>query len=133
MIEQLIKKNNLNPKKLFQIDGFGALISAFLLGVILVKYEVIFGIPSSTLYFLAILPIFFFFYDIYSYQKNITTQKKLLKGISIINISYCFLSLGLTLYHYKTITIFGWIYVIIEILIVLFIAYIEYKVAQKIN
>ena len=49
------------PKRLFIIDGIGAITSAFMLGIILVKLENIFGIPSSTLYLLAAFPMLFIF------------------------------------------------------------------------
>ncbi len=69
-LKHLILKAKLNPKKLFLIDGFGTILSAFLLGVILVKFEIIFGIPISVLYILAIIPIFFAAYDFYCYRKR---------------------------------------------------------------
>ena len=58
-LEQLITIAELNPKKLFLIDGFGAIISAFLLGVVLVKFEEKIGVPVSVLYLLATIPLFF--------------------------------------------------------------------------
>lgn len=131
MLKQLIGKFELHPKRLFLIDGLGAMLSAFLLGVILVKFERFFGIPSSTLYFLASLPIGFMIYDFYSYQKETGTESKLLKGISITNILYCLLSLALSFYHFKTVTTLGWLYILVEILIILFLARIQYSVAQK--
>ena len=60
MLEKFIS----HPKKLFLIDGLGAILSAFLLGYVLVKLERVFGIPSKTLYFLATLPMFFVIYDL---------------------------------------------------------------------
>ncbi len=129
--EDLIMKAELNPKKLFLIDGFGAILSAFLLGVVLVKFEEIFGIPSSVLYFLAMLPIFFLIYDIYSYRKQLKIGV-LLKGIAILNVMYCGVSIGLVFYHFNTITILGWAYIIVEIILVGFLAMIEYSVGRSI-
>ena len=56
-----------NPKRIFQIDRFGAILSAFLLGIVLVKLENPFGIPKPTLYVLASFPCFFAIYDFYCY------------------------------------------------------------------
>lgn len=114
------------------IDGFGAILSAFLLGVVLVKFEEIFGIPSSVLYFLAIIPVFFVIYDVYCYQKYLKIGL-LLKGIAILNLIYCLTSIALIIYHFSTITILGWIYILFEIVIVLTLATIEFKVGRKIN
>ena len=131
--QQLIKQFETNPKSLFLIDGFGAIVSAFLLGIVWVKFEKTIGIPASTLYFLAMLPLLFAIYDCYCYGKEIKKTTALLKAIAVANILYCFLSLGCAFYHFKTITYFGYIYIIIEILIILVLARIELKVAQKLK
>lgn len=57
----------LNTKTLFAIDGLGALLSVFLLGVVLVQFESLFGMPKETLYFLAFLPCLFAVYDLVCY------------------------------------------------------------------
>ena len=130
-INQVIDKVELNPKELFMIDGIGAILSAFLLGVVLVKFESIFGIPSSTLYFLAAIPICFATYDFYCYHKENSELAQFVKGIAIMNFLYCCLSLGFAFYHVETITSLGWTYILIEIVIVIILATIELKVAKK--
>lgn len=132
-IKKIVAWGSRNPKKLFQIDGIGAVLSAFLLGVVLVKWEALFGIPKSTLYFLALLPCFFAVYDMFSYLKVDKKSGVYLQGIAITNLIYCCLSLGLAIYHKEEITNLGWIYIVTEIVIVGGLAYIELKVAQKIN
>ena len=129
--KDLVTKAQLNPKKLFLIDGFGAILSAFLFGVVFVKFEQIFGIPTSVLYFLATIPIFFVIYDIFCYQKypNIGL---LLKGIAVLNILYCCISIGVIFYHFSTITIFGWVYIMVESILVSFLAMIEFRVGKRI-
>ena len=129
--EDLITKAELNPKKLFLIDGFGAILSAFLLGVVLVKFEELFGIPTSVLYFLATIPIFFVIYDVFCYQKHLKIGL-LLKGIAVLNILYCCISIGLISYHFSSITILGWTYIIVEIILVSFLAMIEFRVGKRI-
>jgi len=130
-VKDLITKAELNPKKLFLIDGFGAILSAFLLGVVLVKFEEIFGIPTSVLYFLATIPIFFVIYDVFCYQKHLKIGL-LLKGIAVLNILYCCISIGLISYHFSSITILGWTYIIVEIILVSFLAMIEFRVGKRI-
>ena len=129
--EDLITKAELNPKKLFLIDGFGAILSAFLLGVVLVKFEELFGIPTSVLYFLATIPIFFVIYDVFCYQKHLKIGL-LLKGIAVLNMLYCCVSIGLISYHFSSITILGWTYIIVEIILVSFLAMIEFRVGKRI-
>ena len=115
------------------IDGFGAIISAVMLGIVLVKFEEYFGIPKSTLYFLASLSCFFAIYDFYSYLKIENKLAIFLKRIAIVNIIYCFLSIGVAFYHHERITYLGWSYVVLEIIIVLTIALIELKAVNNYN
>jgi len=56
-------------------------------------------------------------------------QPQLLRGIAIFNFFYCCLSIGVAFYHYETLTIFGWIYFFIEIVIVMILANWELKIA----
>ncbi|NRD19566.1 hypothetical protein HNV08_05870 [Winogradskyella eckloniae] len=132
IINKIVKNATSNPRRLFLLDGFGAILSSFLLGVVLVEFEQIFGMPIPVLYGLAVLPLFFLVYDIYSYMQTGNNVGLLLKGIAVINILYCCLSLGITCYHIDSITVFGWLYVIIEIIIVLLIAIAELRVGNNI-
>ncbi len=131
--EYLITKAELNPKKIFLVDGLGAMLSAFLLVFVLARFEPIFGIPPEPLYFLSIIPILFAVYDLYAYQKKHQKTGPLLKGIALLNLIYCLISIGLILYHFATITLFGWLYILLEIVIVLILATIECRVGRKIN
>ncbi|MDC8003938.1 hypothetical protein POV27_07730 [Aureisphaera galaxeae] len=120
-----------NPKKLFIIDGAGALLSAFLLGVVLVRFQNIFGIPASTLYILAAIPCFFAVYDLYAYFTKKENAKTFLKGIALMNLLYCCLSIGFAFYHLSEITLLGWLYILVEVAIVTILATIEFKVANR--
>ncbi|TDQ23768.1 hypothetical protein [Tenacibaculum caenipelagi] len=134
MIKQIIEFSILNPKKLFLIDGFGATLSALLLGLVLVKYESVFGIPPSTLYLLALLPVFFIIYDFYCYfKKGSKKQTQFLKRIALINLLYCCLSIGAAFYHSKTITNLGWTYILVEVLIIIVLAIIEFTTAKRLT
>lgn len=133
MLKKLMGKIKLEPRQLFLIDGLGAILSAILLGVILVRFERIFGIPASTLYFLAILPIFFAIYDFLSYRKDTIKIGRLLKGIANMNLLYCCLSIGFAIYHTNTLTILGWTYILVEISIVIPLAIIELQIANRLK
>lgn len=130
-IEKIIKWGDSNPKKLFQIDGIGAIISALLLGIVLVRFENVFGIPKRMLYILASLPCLFAIYDFYCYFNIDKEIGKFLKGIGIVNLTYCCLSIGLAIFHKEVITSLGWIYVLAEIVIVCVLAFIELRVAKS--
>lgn len=131
--ERLMRWGQENPGKLFLIDGAGAIVSAFLLGVVLVRFEDFLGIPLTALYALALFPCLFGINDLYSYLNAGKNPAHLLKGIAILNTFYCFLSLGLALYHYEKLTFWGWAYILIEIMIVASLARFEYTVAQRLR
>ncbi len=113
------------------IDGLGALLSAFILGVVLVQWEQLFGLPSATLYFLALWPIIFALYDFYAYRLGRPNAGPYLRGIAVMNLLYCVLSLGCAFYHADSVTIWGWSYILVEIGLVLMLAYVEYKVSER--
>lgn len=121
------------PRQLFLIDGAGALLSAFLLGVVLVKLEHFFGIPPSALYVLASIPVFFAIYDFTCYKTLSSHFSPYLKIIATLNITYCGLSIGYGIFHSSVITPVGWVYIILEVLIVMFIAWLEIKAASMVN
>ena len=135
IFQTAINKILLQPKQLFLLDGFGALLSAFSLGVVLVQLESLFGIPPNVLYILAVLPCFFGVYDFYCYFKIERKIGFFLKGIAFVNLGYCVLSLGFAYVHQESITTLGWTYIILEVLIVVYLAILEIKVANylKVN
>jgi len=128
---QTIQKLVSSPKRLFLIDGLGAILSAFMLGVVLVKWEIFFGIPANVLYYLAAVPCAFAVYDFYVYFRISRNYSPYLTGIATLNLSYCCLSIALAMYHANVITIIGWIYLSAEIAIIIFLAALEYRAARK--
>jgi hypothetical protein len=120
-----------NPKTLFIIDGLGALVSAFLLGVVLVQFKSLFGMPKETLYLLAFLPCLFALYDLFCYLKVTKNELLFLKGIALANLLYCCLSIGLVSYHYNQLTNLGIAYFVLELLVVLVLVSIQLKTTFK--
>jgi hypothetical protein len=129
--QNLLNKAESFPRRLFVIDGMGALLSAFFLGVVMPKMESFFGIPATVLYFLAVFPILFAFYDLFSYFQKINQIGYFLKGIATLNLLYCCLSFIVAIFHYETITFWGWAYLLFEVLIVVFLASIELNTANR--
>jgi hypothetical protein len=126
-IYSLSSKSNI----IFLIDGLGALLSAFFLGVILVKFEDSFGMPHTILYFLSLVACLFMIYSFICYFFNFKKWKPYLKTIIIANTLYCFATIGLVFYCYKSLTILGLIYFILELIVLITLIFIEYKVLTK--
>jgi hypothetical protein len=119
----------ITPKKLFLIDAIGALVSAIFLGVVLVNLQAYIGMPHDVLYLLAFLPVLFFIYSIscYSFIKN--NWKPYLRIIAVVNILYCILSISMIIIHASSLTILGYVYFIVEVIIVGVLAVVEYRTA----
>jgi hypothetical protein len=133
MLNRTLGIVNKNPKTLFVIDGLGALLSTFLLALVLAQFEHIFGMPRKSLYLLAIFPCLYAVFDLNCIVKEILSVPPFLKAIAILNFSYCLISFGFAIYHYQELTVLGWLYFIGEILVVASLAAIEYKTAKMLS
>lgn len=126
----MIELTNSN-KKLFLIDGIGALVSILFLGVVLVWLVDMIGMPKNVLYLLASLPIFFAIYSFSCYIFLKGNWKPFLKGIAVLNLLYCFLTIGLLFFFDHNLTFLGWTYFIIELIILGVLITIEFKVSSE--
>ncbi len=122
--------NLTKPKNLFLLDGVGAFVSIIMLGGVLVALQSYVGIPKSALYILAAIPIFFLLFDVYSYMSKSAYDNRNLKVIATLNSLYCICSLGMTFYHRATVTMLGWLYILSEIFVLVYIVYLELKSAK---
>lgn len=133
MFEGIINKMVLRPKQLFLLDGIGALVSAFSLGVILVQFESYFGMPQRELYFLAIAACFFAIYSFSCYFRLRKNWSPFLRFIAIVNLVYCAITFGLMINLYEKLTTLGLIYFLLELVIIIIIVIIELKTAAKLT
>ena len=129
----MLEKISRNPKRIILIDMIGAMLSVILLSVVLVQYEAVFKIPKEMLYFLAGFPMIFIIFHVFSILRRDLKLNRYLKVISILNISYCLISLVCIFLIMERVSIFGLMYLILEINIVLILATIEFKVSKKLN
>jgi hypothetical protein len=124
-----IKK--LSPKKIFLIDGVGAVLSSIGLLLLLFWQEHI-GMPLTVLKKLIVITLFFSSYSLCCYQ---LVEKKwilFLSFIALCNFLYCLLTLKLIFEHRPTLTQFGITYFILEILIIFGVVIFEIKfLSQK--
>lgn len=128
-LQSIISRIISNPKLIFLIDGFGALLSVFLLSVVLVQLESWIGMPAQTLYILAGIAVFFAVYSFgcaFRIKKN---WRSFLKVIVGFNLSYCILTFLLLFFHQAQLTNLGIVYFLLEILVIAGLAIFELKVA----
>jgi hypothetical protein len=118
-----------NPKRIFLIDGIGAVFSSLLLGVILPLFHVEIGMPKNSLYFLSLFPVLYCFFSFGCYSKTKSIKKYHLYIIGSLNLIYCLISVFKVAEHLGSLTDLGFAYFLIEIIVVLLIAAYEIKLS----
>lgn len=122
-----------NPKNLFLIDGLGALLSAFMLGVVLVTFESTFGMPKYTLQLLSGLACLFSLYSFFCYFRMPIKWRFFMKIIGVINLQYCGFTAVLCISHYNELTALGLGYFALELVVVAFLGLVELKRAASLE
>lgn len=121
-------KFSVNAKRVFLIDGFGAFLSAVFLFAILKTFNEYVGMPPKILTLLSIIAVVFSIYSFSCFFLVNNNWRPFLLVISIANLLYCFLTVGLVIYAYPRLTISGAIYFLLEIIVVSGLALFEIKV-----
>ncbi|MFK8005440.1 MAG: hypothetical protein AB8H03_03680 [Saprospiraceae bacterium] len=130
-LQPIIHRMISNPKLMFLIDGLGAVLSVFLLGVVLVQLENLIGMPSKTLYVLAGIAGFFVVFSFFCAFRIKKNWRLFLKVIAFFNLSYCLLTFSLVLFHQAHLTTLGVGYFLLEIIIIVSLSIFEFKVATS--
>ena len=122
---------SINPKKFLLIDGIGAVVSAFFLGVVLVQLENVIGMPKNVLYGLALAPCIFAMYSFGCYFFLKRNWSPYLKAIALCNLIYCGVTIGLMYYYFDKLSTLGLFYFIMEIIIILVLVRVELRSSSK--
>ncbi len=123
--------HNINPRKLFLIDCLGAMVSAVMLAVVLPKFESLLGMPSYILHLLALPACAFAVYSLFCFWRTPTNWRPYMRLIALLNLLYCCLTLGLVIYLYPQLTIWGIAYFVGEMTIIAALAMFEFRTAAK--
>ena len=119
-----------DPKRIFLVDGAGALLSALMLGLVLTTFEPIFGMPAVALYPLAGIAAGLSLYSFLSYFLAGDHWSSLLKGVAVANLLYCCLTIGLVTFMISELKALGLLYFAGEIVVIVILATLEFKVAR---
>lgn len=120
-----------NPKKIFLIDAFGAILTVISVGFILPHYENLFGMPSIILHYLAGIAGIYFIYSLLCYVFIIRNISSYLKIIITLNLLYCILTAVLIILKFKELTYLGFTYFFLEIVVIFVIIFIEIKTLKR--
>jgi hypothetical protein len=121
----------LSYRRLFLIDGIGAILTALLLSQVLARYESLFGMPAHLLYILAGIAACFALYSLTCFWRVRDGGAPFLKAIAIANTLYCAATLGLVVYRFDTLTWLGVSYFVGEVLVVMALVSVELRAARK--
>jgi hypothetical protein len=115
------------PKKLFLLDSLGALLTAFLLGVVLVQWEALFGMPRNILYPLSFVAVIFCLYSFSCYWLIGEKWRPFLRLIIGGNILYGLATPVLVILHWYQLTGLGITYFLLELLVLTLVIIIEMR------
>lgn len=128
-----MSKISIAPKHLFLFDSLGALLSAILLGVILPSLQPFFGMPYNVLYGLAALAGLFAVYSFWNYRWFKENWRPYLRGIAIVNLLYCGLTAALVIYFRQELTKWGFLYFLLEMVVIFVLVMFEFKTISRKN
>ena len=94
---------------------------------ILAQFEQYFGMPKKSLCILSGIAFCLFTYSISCHRLIKSNWKPFLRILIICNIMYLIISLGLIVKHSEKITELGWLYFVLEFIIIGVIVSVEYK------
>lgn len=120
-----------NPKTLFLLDGLGALLSCAMLGLVLPGFEQFFGMPHRALYPLAAIAGLFCLYSLGCFFSMPARWRSFLKTIAVANLAYCGLTAGAVVCWRRELTLAGFAYFFVEMAIIVVLARIEWRTADR--
>lgn len=122
---------NFNIKRLFLLDGIGALVTAFSIGVLIPLFWDWFQVPHEMLYLFAGLATCFAIYSLSCYFFLKQNRAPFLKVIMVANLLYCLLTLGYVWSDYSNITNLAMLYFFVEVLVVVTLVWFEKRVMDQ--
>lgn len=117
------------PKLLFLMDSIGALLTSFLLFVVLRNFHEYVGMSKAILSYLSLIALIYSIYSAACFLLLKQRFKLFLIGIGIANLLYCTLTIGLLINYRPFLTTLGVSYFLVEMTIICLLAYLELKVA----
>ena len=127
----LLQELGANPRRIFLLDGAGAVLTALLLCVVLASFESFFGMPVRVLYVLGAVAAVFAVYSFSCYCWLKRNHRSFLAAIIIANLLYAVLSLGLVIYYFPQLSNWGLLYFAGEIIVILVLVAIEYRCLKR--
>lgn len=119
-----------DERSIFLIDGLGAVTSAATTGLVLPLFSPWTGIPASLLHILALFPVVYATYSLSCFGIVKKIQRWMLRSIIAANLIYCVICSALV-FTQSNLLIWGRLYLIAEIFVILVIVSIEIKTDRR--
>lgn len=132
-MSRIFTQLTLNPKKIFLIDGMGAFVTGSILFLARWKFYEYFGMPLEILSILSITAYVFAVYSLSCFLFLTKNWQPFLKSISIANLLYCCITMGLVFYCHSKLTTLGLTYFIAEIVVIVALVFIEVQTLMLSN
>lgn len=125
----LLPKLAAQPRRIFLIDGLGALVSTASLGAVLCFFEQEFGLPTQAYTPLLVIALAFCGYSFCCFCFVGKHWRPFLRVIATANLLYCILTASVLAIHSHSVTVWAYLYFSGEILVVLSLVYVEFSLA----
>lgn len=128
-MQKLIQYFQQQPKKIFLLDGLGAMLSTALLYFLLMPNTAWIGLSVTQINALVIGSLCLVGYDLIARIVYTPERGWLIRVLALLNTLYCITTLSVLILHYSSITILGWAYFLGEVAIVGVLVYLEWKIS----
>ncbi len=122
-----------HPYKLFLTDGIGALLTVFMLVLMLLFFKELIGIDREMLVTLISIATVYAIFSLSCYLIRPANPTLFLKVIAIANICYSCCMMFFVILGHETLTLLGVTYFLIESMIIFYLAMLEFKVINIIQ
>ncbi len=122
--------HRINSQNIFLIDGVGAGLSALML-LLLFYFESTFGMPKTALKVLIPIAFIFTIYSLSCYLLRPIQWRIFLKIIAVANLLYCCLTIVIVVQHADMLTIFGKIYFLMELIVIVMLVGVEWRLVRS--
>jgi hypothetical protein len=128
MLRYITQKIQLKPYSIFYIDGIGAALSCFLLYLLVAPNYEFFGMPEIITLLLAAIALLLAFFSLCCFKLKPKKQKLFLLFVIVANVLYCIITLAILIQFFNEITIWGFLYFLMELMILSVLIYVELQV-----
>ncbi|NMR33184.1 hypothetical protein HIO71_03060 [Chryseobacterium aquaticum] len=133
MISKIIIQCKRTPIMIFVVDAIGALLSFLFLFMVAKKFSFYFGISEAVWVKLSLIALLMAFYSSLCSLGIKHRWILFLISISVINIAYCALTIGILIYYWSELKALGITYLSAEIVVILLLAFFELSSAKEIS